>query len=379
MDLTNEWLIIAGLMSSIYVILLMRWLSAWNQMDETEITDDAQEKISIIIAARNEAENIEQCLFSLVKLNYPQSHFEVIVMNDHSEDDTEKVVRKFISNHQLKNFKLITPDTNEFCKGKKGALSCGIQQSNYHLIITTDADCEVPPNWLKYLSNEFKNESCNLVAMPVSMIASNFFHQIQWCEMISLQVIGAAQIELQKPILCNGANLAFRKKIFFEVGGYEEQYSIASGDDTVLMKKVNQKFSNSIRFLKNNQATVITKPESTLKDYFSQRKRWAGKISVQMKGITFLFGLFFWCYHLMLLTSFIAMFFNHQMMEAFLVLFSGKFLSEIFLLKPASDFFQRKIVWLWLPIMQMIYSAFQVVIGVLSLSKTIEWKGRRVH
>jgi glycosyltransferase involved in cell wall biosynthesis len=196
-------------------------------------------KISVIIPARNEGQNIKDCLDSIIGQLYPKHLFEVLVVDDHSTDNTAAIVLSY----QLQNIKLISLKdfvaANEINAYKKKAIEIAIKQSTGDLIVTTDADCTAPPNWLQTIAAFYQQKKPDLMVMPVAIDCSNRFIEIfQALDFMTLQGITGASVHKKFHSMCNGANLAYTKKAFNAVNGFKGIDTIASGDDMLLMHKM---------------------------------------------------------------------------------------------------------------------------------------------
>ena len=160
---------------------------------------------------------------------------------------------------------------------KKYAVQFGIEKSLGDIIVTTDADCVHNKNWLRNLISCFDQDTA-FVSGPVEFAeAPGIFSKIQNTEFGGLVLAGAGLIGSGRPLICNGANIAYRKKVFNEVGGLEDNLHLASGDDEFLMQKIARETKYKIRFCPEREAVVLTEPSNTLKSFYNQRKRWASK------------------------------------------------------------------------------------------------------
>src|SRR6185295_2213731 len=202
--------------------------------------------ISVIIACRNESANIEACIGSLSQLQYPVEQFEVIFVDDHSTDDTSAKIKSGIKS--FSNFSLTTADVE--AQGKKRALQKGIADARHACIVTTDADCQVPADWLSYFSLFLENQKTQLILGGVRIEKNHsLFGRLQRMEFSSLIGFAASALGWGRAALGNGANIGFRKSAFAEVNGYDGNLHIASGDDEFLIRKISSKFPGGIAFM----------------------------------------------------------------------------------------------------------------------------------
>ena len=265
-----------------YAALILYYAISWRSIPTNEKQETAKEKqetfLSIIIPARNEEQNIKACLDSICNQSYPKELYEVLVINDYSTDATAAIIKSYSEkNVQLISLQQITRGAtlNSY---KKKAIEIAIAQSTGEIIVTTDADCIVPANWLQTIASFYKQNDAAFIAMPVSYNCQNNFLEIfQSLDFMTLQGITGASVYKRIHSMCNGANLAYTKKAFYAAGGFTGIDDIASGDDMLLMHKIYQQQPAKVFFLKSKEVIVQTQPMKTLKDFFNQRIRWASK------------------------------------------------------------------------------------------------------
>jgi len=236
----------------IYGILFQYYSSWWQAMPHFNM-DGFKDwkptvKISVIVPARNEQENIANCLHSICKQNYPSHLFQIIMVDDNSTDKTfETAAAIFYDEIEIIRLKLNTPNN---VAPKKRAIETGISIASGELIVTTDADCIAEPNWLRSIA-AYHHQSKNVfVAAPVKIKdGKSLLSKFQALDFLTMQGITAAAVFKRFHNMCNGANLGYEKKIFYEVHGFTGIDNIASGDDMLLMKKVFRQYPQSIAWL----------------------------------------------------------------------------------------------------------------------------------
>ena len=345
--------------------------------------------VSVIIPARNEAENIFACLSDFLHQDFPRDSFELIVADDNSEDDSAVIVERFIRENPFLRIRLLKMHESEKMNlFKKHAITEAITISSGELIITTDADCRRGPEWLSTLTQYYYQFNPEMMSAPV--IFNNekgWFEKIQSLEFLGLIAIGAAAIKNKNPFLCNGANLAFTKEAFISVGGYRSAKNISSGDDTQLMQKIARsnkergltfRREKSIHFVKSADAMVTTRAQNSLQALLNQRKRWASKIPVQMSAFTIFIAVIAYLLHAGLLLSGILMFYSGNILF-FLIPLIIKMIPEFILLSGVSSFFKKtSLLFLFLPA-QIIYPVYISIVGLASMTGDYQWKGRKVE
>jgi cellulose synthase/poly-beta-1,6-N-acetylglucosamine synthase-like glycosyltransferase len=226
---------IAIFLMLVYAVLIIYYRQSWVSISDFKfdiLNFKPATKISIIIPARNEEQNIANCLQSIINQSYPQELFEVLVVDDHSTDNTAAIVLSY----QQQNIKLITLKdfvaANAINSFKKKAIEIAIGQSTGELMVTTDADCIAPANWLQTIAAFYQEKKPSFIVMPVAINYSNkFIEMFQAVDFMTLQGITAASVNKKIHSMCNGANLAYTKKAFNDVNGFTGIDSIASGDD----------------------------------------------------------------------------------------------------------------------------------------------------
>ena len=314
-------------------------------------------KVSIVIAVRNEEDNIPYLLEDLSKQDYPQDYLEFILVDDFSVDRSYDL---------LNNSDLPLKVIRSSDEGKKAAINSGVSSSNYDFILTTDADCRLSSNWVKQMLAPFSDDDICLVSGPVSYTNLNtVFDKFQAIEFMSLIGSGAGAIGAEKAFMCNGANMAFRKSIFSST-----KQHIASGDDVFLLHHVKQS-NGKIAFVKEQSAIVFTSPKESVTEFINQRKRWASKSSSYTDATAqWISVVVFLTNFLILLLLFTANF------KLFLVLFFTKVLIDYRFVKSLSQFFfyEKYLSYYWL--MSFLYPVYIVWVAFSSQLSSFEWKER---
>lgn len=345
----------------LYVATLFRWRNAWNSTAETLLPQDAiRPFLTILVALKNESNNIASLVKSLRNQTYPASHFEVILINDHSTDDTEKLLETNISG--LPNFKLI----NSRAQGKKMALREGISQASGEVVVTTDADCTHHELWLETIARHQTHHNLEMTIAPVSMTPGcNRLSKLFELEFLALQIATAATAINNQPIMCNGANLAVRRTCYSKANMKEEYIS---GDDMFLLINI-KKEQGRIAFLKHRHALVRTPAPLSFIAYLRQRSRWlrkaTGYTQQNILGIAaiMLLGNIAWPATLILGLC--------TMNLTILLLGTGilitKYTSDYLLLKSGSEFYNIKVKHQDTLILALLYPAMIIMIAIMTL------------
>ena len=358
----------------LYSFLILYYRAGWQELKTFSQTDqEPSVKISVIIPARNEEENIGRLLSSLEKQTYPSHLFEVIVVDDHSADNTATVVNSFSF---AKLIKLELDNINSY---KKKAIETGVEVASGDLIVTTDADCIVRENWLKTIAAFKEKSNAVFIAAPVLIEHRPTLLQIfQELDFLVLQGITAASVQKRIHNMCNGANLAYERNAFFEVNGFSGIDHIASGDDMLLMQKIAQRFPEKIFYLLSKDAIVTTQASRTLKEFFSQRIRWASKATNynDVRIFSTLFLVYF--FNCALLALFITGFWIHLLWFDLVGILILKTIIEIIFIYPVAKFYNRQKLLTLFPFFQPLHIVYTVIAGWLGVFGSFEWKGRRV-
>ncbi len=382
MLLTSFW-IVAGLLSLYYIYIVGRYIEGWTALPLWTLPESFQPQtfFTVLIPARNEAENIQACLESIFQQNYPAHLLEVIVIDDHSTDATPDIVRSLsfsglrllsLSEHINEN------DTRSF---KKKAISIGITEAKGMVMVSTDADCLVERNWLNLLAAYYEKHQPKFMAAPVNFHREeSIFERFQSLDFLGMMGVTGAGLHRGFMSMCNGANLAYEKKAFEAIGGFSGIDHLASGDDMLLMQKMAEHYPGQLAYVKNKEARTYTTAQKTLRSFIRQRIRWASKSSsYQEVQVTFILAMvFFFCCNIVLCALLIP-FFGTTMLMLFLFQLLVKGIMDYFFLSSMSQFFDRTdLMRSFIPAFFM-HILYIVGIGFLAnIVKQYEWKGRRV-
>lgn len=374
------------LLALFYCLLIGIYVAGWLHLptwQTTAATPLPQTPISVIIPARNEAVHIETCLRAILAQQYPPHLLEIIVVDDHSTDNTADIVQNLAQQHpqiKLLQLKAFLPDANVVNAYKKKAIETAIGMSSHELIVTTDADCFAQAQWLPTLAAFYEQYKPQLIAAPVCFThEQSFFERFQTLDFMGMMVSTGASVHWQLANMCNGANLAYTRKAFDAVNGFAGIDHLASGDDMLLMAKINKQFPGKLRFLKNHRATVFTYAQPTVADFVQQRIRWASKTGqYQDKRIIFFLASVFLFNVSLVLNIGLCLIGFTEICTVLAVQLGVKFVADFIYLGVGAHFFGRcKLLWLFLPA-QLLHIAYIVVIGIWGNLGKYQWKGRQV-
>ena len=353
-----------------YFSVFLFYRIAWNKIPNATNQND-KDFVSVMVACRNEQDNISHIIQKVKMQNFENNRFEMIVVNDHSTDSTLQILEQEAAIWD----KLKVVCLNEGEEGKKSAIEKGISLAKGDIILCTDADCSVGRNWIATIVNYFADEKIKMVSAPVVFLeGKGFFQQLQSLEFLSLIGSGAAAIGRGKSIFCNGANLAYRKSVFLEVNVFDN--NTVSGDDVFLMHHIKQKYASGIVFAKKKDAIVKTSSQPNIKAFINQRKRWAAKSSSYKDFDTITISILVFLMNISIATLFVLSLLNMQWLVVFFTLFLVKYIADYLFLLPVLKFFRKRNLAFWILPFEIFYCFYIVLIVILSFTNSFEWKGR---
>lgn len=355
----------------IYFLLLSELARFWpEKVSETKPVQRVP-IITILIPCRNEAENIDRLVGQLKNLQFP--NLELILVDDRSEDNTFELIEAARMRDQ-RIVPLRSPG-----EGKKAALEFGITHAKGEIILCSDADCSFPENWVEGMISPFEIKATQLVAGPV-MVTGNgrFLGTFQQADWASILLITAYFFSKNKPLMCSGANFAYRKSAFLEVGGYEGNRDFASGDDEFLLKKIVKKFgSGSCVYLPFVGNLVQTKPEPSWEALLNQRVRWAGKWKAHRSFTHAVSAVFSFLVQLVWLGSFGLLAMGSMGLLVFGLVWTSKIFTEKRslgkVLKSLGVHYRKTDSIL----ISFIHPIYVLAVGLGSIVGNFVWKGRR--
>lgn len=325
--------------------------------------------VSIIIAARNEEKNIGDCLESLLQVDYPRDKLEIIIVNDHSEDNTQKIIENY--HNRFTHFKTIIPEKRNWrLLGKTNALAQGIEHSNGEIIITSDADCTFKKTWIKDLV-KYYDDKTGIVCGFTYIEHKNIFEGMQSLDWVYLLTVASGSFGLKIPLACVGNNMSFRKKAYEEVGGYQNlKFSIT--EDFALLQAVvkTKKWVCKYPFETGNLA--LSKACSSFSEILKQKKRWGmgGKKAPFIGFILMTAG--FLISGLAIATPFLCIDIYYKL----LVISTKLILDFLFLLFSLSKF-KLLHLYKYFLVFEIYYTTYVFLLPFLVfINPKVEWKGR---
>lgn len=380
-------IIISLILFFIYVALMLMYSRGWHrQASYTATTRVPRTTVTVIIPARNEALHIGPCLQSILDNHYPPALLEILLIDDFSTDDTAGIAGALLTGGKGRVLRLqdyLSKD-ERLNSYKKKALEIAIGEARGELIITTDADCIVPPGWLRHITGLYEEEQAVFIAAPVSFTPGNSsntkdtLYYFQSLDFMTMQGITAASVRMNLGSMCNGANLAFSKAAFDTVGGYKGIDHIASGDDMLLMHKMQQHYPGRTRYLKSEAAIVATAAQPGWRDFLNQRIRWSSKADKYDDKKLIVVLAFIYLFNLSFIVLFIACFFQPvYWLWLFGILFAKTLIELVFLVPVARFYGKQRELW-YFPLLQPLHILYIIAAGFLGKFGSYQWKGRTV-
>lgn len=334
---------------------------------------------SVVVAARNEAENIGSCLETLFSQTLSSSRYEVIVINDRSTDATAAIVQHYQKQHS--NLQLLTvAETPVGVSPKKHAVAQGVAASRHEIIVFTDADCRVLPQWLATIDSYF-TAGVGLVQGITSYLylpgMNRLFFNLQAVDFISHGIVAAAGIGASLPINSNANNFAFRREAFLATGGFNPEGigRVVSGDDDLLLQQIWKQGQWRVVFMADSRGAVATMPTRSLKALFGQRARWGSKtVHYNRKQVLLLAGIFlFYCVTAGLLIGSMV---SSRLLLLALAMLMVKICGEMLLMIPGTALFHHthlRVSIIPASLMQLPLVIGAVVVGIFG---KFTWKGQ---
>ncbi len=330
---------------------------------------------TVIVVYRNEQATLPRLLNDLKRQSYSKNLIEIILVNDDSTDDSCEIAQTFKENSTDQSVVLLDRLIHS-TSAKKDGISQAIHTATHEHILVTDADCELPHEWMASYNEHYKKYAHTLfIAGPLAITGSGFIARLQQLEMVALQTITAGSFAIRQPFICNGANMSFTKSAFKQVQGYSGNDHISSGDDIFLLEKLAAENVIQCHYLKSSEAIVKTRAKSSWQSMIAQRARWARKgnetksllnklIATHVAAINLLFFVMPVCYWLDGISK--------NLLLSFYLL---KLFTDFIVLLVGTQFF---VTQRWSRVFLLQYFVYPLVVLAIVLQslKKIKWRGR---
>ncbi|MCQ6960327.1 glycosyltransferase family 2 protein [Mucilaginibacter aquariorum] len=376
--MTALYSIISLLLTGLYLLVVAYLIKGWAALKRPNVsTVGFITPVTVLIAARNEAERIRYTIDDIIAQDYPKHLTEIIIVDDHSTDDTAAIIRSYAD----RGVKLLQLNEDKPLNSyKKKAIAEAIALSQGELMVCTDADCRMGKSWLSSIVGYYETQQPVMISSPVTYFEEkSLFERLQTLEFSYLIGIGAAFIGNGRASTCNGANFAYRKDVFYEVGGFKGIDDLASGDDELLLQKVAEVYPNKIGFFKSRDAIVFTHAKHTLQEFLQQRRRWASKSTRYKDKKVVALAVCIWLFNLSLLVNAGLSFYSLVYFKLFLIQFLLKYFIEVAFLLPITAFFKRVNLVSLLIVLGPIHIIYFVYVGLIGNTRKYAWKGRIVR
>lgn len=368
-------MIIFVILGSVYCAIILYFFTGIYRVSQSGPGNSLS--VSVLVPARNEAQNILACLQSLWEQTYPRDLYQVYVIDDHSTDQTAEVVRRFISDKP--NFHLlIHRSSQETPTFKKQALKYALSRVTSEIILTIDADTRAQPGWIEKITGMYQ-EDTGLVAGLVTFSAEGekgLFHKMQTLEFAGIVFCGVGAAGNNNPIICNGSNLSYRLRAFHDAGGYDGTEFLPSGDDDLLLQSIRQKTEWKIKYCLHPETVNFTRPVDTWPDFLNQRSRWASKsIHYPQRSLLLVMALIY-LYYLSLVVLLPMTIWGIFPWKIYLTGLLLKMIPEALIISKGLDILRRPDLSRYFLVAQVFQIGYVLLAGIRGLLKRFNWKGK---
>lgn len=373
--MTILW-IFALILCSLYVISFLFFIYGWKQLPHSSNQVKPSRvwpTLSIIAPLRNEDAQLPDLLNDIHNQTYPSKKYEIILVNDHSTDQTGKRIEQAAFHHDH----IMAVHLPKDLSGKKYAIQQGAEKASGELLITIDGDIRVGRNWLTRIAEFYNQTQPDMIIAPVlTQDQSDFFTIFQTLEMMALMVVAAGSAGIKRPILCNGANLIFTQEAYQR---YPLDNRYSSGDDIFFLLHLKKDPNRKIAFLKSHEAVAWTKPAQNISQFIRQRQRWTSKYKGYKDSHILLAAIIIFLMNALLFIYLMVSLITKQAFGQFLFVLLIKTLADFFLLWPAANYLNKKYILPYLIPGEFLYFLYVTLTGILANIRSYKWKGRIVR
>ncbi len=360
----------------LYAVNIARLIAGYGKVRYYAAADvNPKTEFSIVVPFRNEEKNLPRLLESIKNINYPEAFFEVILVDDFSDDNSQSLIYKWRMANPTFKITLIE-SVRMTGSPKKDAILRAIPIAVSDWIITTDADCSLPPEWLSTYNGYILSNDVSMIAGPVVYDTKfSFLHLFQQADLLSLQAATIGSFGIGKAFMCNGANLAYTKKLFNELSGFSGNSKIPGGDDVFLLQKATASVPEKVHYLKSRNSIVATNPAVSWKELFNQRVRWASKASFYQSDYAEALSVVVFLGNLITIVAVILALGGFMDFRHLIAIAAIKVTADWILMFKANSLLRNGRFFLPL-LSSVIYPFFCVAVAVYSLFGSYQWKGR---
>ena len=328
--------------------------------------------VSIVVAVRNESTNIQKLINQLINQNYDPNLYDLIIVDDHSTDNTVEIVEQSIKDISGKQIVVISAKG----EGKKSALKEGIAKSSAKLIITTDGDCSIKTGWITSIVHQYNSSGQKIILGPVVYEnEKSIIQKLFALDFVSLVAAGAGSVGIGLPLIGNGANLAFEREVF--LSNEKSGKKFTSGDDVFLIHHVVAKYgSQSVGFLLNEEAIVSTNAPIGIKEFLKQRMRWASKATGYQLAWPIIVSLTVFLFNTILFLMLVGSLLYTWLLPIYILIIITKFFIDMPLVFRFLTFSSKANLKPLFFFMEFVYPIYIVLAAFSSFAFKFEWKGR---
>jgi glycosyltransferase involved in cell wall biosynthesis len=343
----------------------------WKRSTQTAVEVSEKPLFSVVVACRNEEKAIQQLISCLHTQTLEKTNWELIVVDDHSTDNTVQAARS------MEAFRSLRVISNSGV-GKKQAQLTAAKEARGEWLCFLDADVLVSEHWLAAIASVV-SQRCDLFLLPVSVQASDsWLGGIQQIENQWIMSFTAASAFLNTPILANGANMVVRKSIFFESWSRRKDALLSSGDDMYLLLDIKKTNKERILFVADQRLIAQHAPCLTWSDYFHQRIRWAGKGSVFSDWSAIGLGLLLLLIHASVIYVWLTVLLGQQFFLVAFLFHLAKIAVDAFFAKPMRCFLSNKRQGVLFLFYGLVFPVLFFAIPLFALVYKPRWKDRPV-
>lgn len=352
---------------AVYIALLVAlW---WGLTRVRPATASGRPTVAIVVAARNEARNIDACLDHLARQDYPEDLTRVVVVDDASTDDTFTRAEQW--RERLPGLQVVRTETCRYRCRKKSAVDLGIRSSESDLILTTDADCRPPPTWISSVAACFEPDVGVVIGHAPLVPRGNVVQTLLAFQSTVVSALSAGSAGLGFPLTCTGRNLAYRRAAYRQVGGFEGIGHIVGGDDVLLMRRIAGQTPFRARFQPARESHVPSDVHET--GLFRRQIRYQSK-AVHAGTPVLVLALGIYLFHLALAVGPAMAWARPDLQQTLGMLLALKAATDGAFLWRAHRLLGAPFPAIWLPIVELVTIPYVVLFFAIGSLGSPRWK-----
>ncbi|NCC98181.1 MAG: glycosyltransferase [Bacteroidia bacterium] len=352
------WILVFGFYAFLMSAYAYGWLKSMRKVDKLDI--DECPKVTVVVSLRNEEVAVGHLMNQFENQSFKD--YNLILVDDNSTDNTYTLLQKYADGQKI----ILIKANNQ---GKKQAIRQAVSIIDEGLVVCTDADCSFGAFWLESIVNAYRHTNADLLIGPVMMDSNK---QLQALEFLSLSAVTGGSAFINRPVMCNGANLAFVVDVYKSVMKklHDEQ---ASGDDMFLLSAI-KLYGGDVEYIRDTNAIVTIEGKNHLNAFLNQRARWVSKSKTYTDKEIMFVGAIVVSAQLLLILSLILI----PCQKSLLVVWLVKYIFDLPLLFLASRFFKQERLLLWSIPASLVYPFYVAASIIFAMVGKIEWKGRKI-